>query len=110
MTIEEAIKKAIEGGYVIFRELEDGVKHSLHRNDMFLDPLFWSSLGKAMGWEGRCPECLNKIQKNRKTCSTKYCQKGDDSDYQSVWLYHWHKFIDSLAEGKIVDEYFKNLN
>ena len=81
MTINEAIKKAIEGGYI--PELWIGI--ALDNNEIpepatyALDPQFWQCLGKAMGLGG----------------------------YD--WLAQWHSFIDHLASGKTVEDFFKDL-
>jgi hypothetical protein len=35
---------------------------------------------------------------------------GDDqAAYQEVWLYHWHRLIDHLAEGKDAESFFADL-
>lgn len=87
MTIQEAIKKAIDGGWD-----STGMVHE-EKNDicngLFLDPLFWKALGKAMWWgDGRF-----KV-----------------SDWQTHgWLFHWHRLIDHLAEGKSVESFFEQL-
>jgi len=98
MTIEQAIKKAIESGYKNKGNygFVDGTGKLEYDDGIFLDPTFWQSLGKALGWGYIvvCPVC-------------------DESDYEKTrnveeWLYHWHKFIDYLAEGKNPQDYFKD--
>lgn len=57
MKLQEAIQKAIEGGYkqqpnflqVAFDRAEMG-ELSLEFHFLLLDPLFWQSLGKSLGW------------------------------------------------------------
>ena len=88
MTIQEAIKKAIEGGYkspnIIGTELG-------YFNGIFLDPQFWQCLGKAMEWG--------------------YKDIVDPSDHfsQEEWIDKWHDLIDHLAEGGTAEDYFKQL-
>ena len=101
MTIEEAIKKAGEQGYELPKKNNlVYYKHSklvLHEsqsavcstNDIFLDPLFWQSLGKAMEWNPNI---------------------GHDMDLKINWRYKWHRFIDHLADGKSIESFFENLN
>jgi len=115
MTIQDAIKKAIDGGYkkkeinqctiwfihenafdgkrdcfVIDNSYTDqhGERHkkAIHyaKEIVFLDPLFWQCLGKAMGWG----KLISGIW------------IGD-------WRKHWHDFIDHLAEGKSAEQFFK---
>lgn len=55
--MENIIKKAIEGGYANDRP-EYARQHLITGFEgdfrfMVIDPLFWQSLGKACGWEGR---------------------------------------------------------
>lgn len=73
MRIQQAIEKAIEGGW-------EGVNPKSH---FALEPLFWQSLGKAMGWT--------------------------DNEKVKIWKYNWHDFIDHLAEGKTVEEFFDEI-
>ena len=105
MTIQEAMKKAIEGGYLLnssdgmetfylganneystwTRKENDstciiGVKASL------LDPHFWRALGLALGWhEGVVTTCLV---------------------YNQWWRQPWHRFIDYLADGNTPEAFF----
>jgi hypothetical protein len=87
---------------------------------IFLDPLFWQSLGKAMGWEckeckddgftaehdspnrhgedGECVNCPIQVQ-----CES--CRGGLDVK----WKKEWHRFIDHLAEGKDAESFFESL-
>ena len=99
MTIQEAIKKAIEGGWnEPYFETKDKLAKivplsadEVCQKVAFLDLLFWQSLGKAMGWE--------------KNVYEKSYSRNEHS-----WLYHWHHFIDHLAEGKSIEDFFQNLN
>lgn len=90
---EQAIRKAIERGYSKLREpitfIEwKGSSWMIRTSDeitypievLFLDPSFWQSLGKALGW---CP---------------------DDN-----WKWYWHNFIDNLIAGKDTETFFKDL-
>jgi len=102
MTIEETIQKAIDGGYTVgwfkpssVKSVEDGeitylssdflpVKEKLAK--VLISPLFWQSLGKAMGWW------------------------GTNSNGKEQWVNKWHRFIDHLAEGKDAESFFSNLS
>lgn len=87
MEIKEAIKKAIEGGFE---------QKYAHYSDLkiqavtFLDPYFWQSFGKAMGWSFIGTSDIPQTHKPQ-------------------WYYEWHKFIDHLAEGKSIESYFEKL-
>lgn len=91
MTIQEAISKAIEGGWVPQVYFFDGKAFSWKvqavmkikfKQRIWLDPLFWKALAKAMGW------------------------KYDPKEYAS---YQMHRMIDSLAEGKSIEDFFATL-
>lgn len=106
MKIEEAIKLAIEGGYNCYEKncsrhvntdgtINRGVQldHILANLEAtFLDPLFWQSLGKAMGWEDGISEKDWNLGKGRMD-----------------WKKCWHRFIDKLAEGGTAESFFENL-
>lgn len=110
MTIEEAIKKAIEGGYTdprpsvsAMNPREDREKAiildaliKLNWNPViYCDPAFWQALGKAMGWG------VDVIDNG----------KGEPEQIQTQedWLYYWHRFIDHLADGKSPESVFDSL-
>lgn len=57
----------------------------------FLDPLFWKSLGKGLGWEDG--EAL---------VHEKYVK------YQE-WKINWHRFIDALADGRSAEDFFSGI-
>lgn len=87
MKLEETIQKAVEGGY----DNNWFINTELVRKDILcqilLDPLFWQSLGKAMGWED-----VELWKQNKASLFD--------------WNYQWHRFIDHLAEGKSIESYF----
>lgn len=106
--MENAIKKAIEGGYknglmpskftdkysfwgdVISKSSENFM---FYYSEILLDPTFWQALGKAEGWAMTIFETdtmgspIGKI----------------------YWLRYWHLFIDHIAVEKDIDSFFTNL-
>lgn len=114
MTIKQAIQKAIEGGWS--REAVKGTE-DWYFNDIFLDPLFWKSLGKAMGWNEheitiKVPaQTVHRIRRDR--------SGGEDIEWPAhsrkrkvmtkKWLKEWHRFIDHLADGGTAESFFKYL-
>lgn len=96
MTIEQAIEKSIEGGYKWNggpRECSWG-----HYDHAFLDPLFWQSLGKALGWAEEV-----KVIHSHPVESDIVREKTEG------WKWEWHRFIDHLAEGKDAESFFESL-
>lgn len=101
MTIQQAIEKAVKSGYdggePALRDWHQSYGH--HRFDekerILLDPLFWQSLGKAMGWEDEkvCPTCWKKIVPTA-----------------TGWMCYWHRFIDHIAEWKDAESFFDSLD
>jgi hypothetical protein len=97
--IETAIRDAVEkGGYgekpspAISRNKETIAWYV--QSSVFLDPSFWSALGKARGWS--------------------YSDETCDHQPLSIPCYHeyknkWHEFIDHLAEGKDAESFFASL-
>lgn len=98
MTIQQAIQKAIDGGWKSgnqhFYEFESGARENL--SSIFLQPLFWQSLGKSLGW---------------KDCEKGFSGKGDDEHSWQCreWEHRWHDFIHHLVEGKSIKSYFEQL-
>ena len=100
MTIQQAIEKAIEGGYKGNKEFLLKLPEYA-KSQIWLDPLFWQSLGKAMGW---C-EYAVCIHDGKMNCF----EKNHWAGYMGEWKWHWHRFIDHLAEGKDAESFFETL-
>ena len=105
MTIQEAMKQAVEGGYhrngADGRETDNAGAHracsAWTRNDTdaiwvagvkdaLLDPHFWRALGLALGWHERVER--------------QYLL------YEQWWRQPWHRFIDHLADGYPPEAFF----
>jgi hypothetical protein len=118
MTIEDALKKATEGGYHIYGA--DGVDtHYEGANsdfsawtrtdnastfmvaveETFLDPHFWQTLGKALGWD-QTVVTMHTVENGRPTIVPRAGQH---------WLAQWHRFFDHLAAGKTPEAFFDTL-
>jgi hypothetical protein len=118
MMIQEAMNKAVEGGYHI--NGSDGMETSyLGANDeysawtrrdndssfmvpveeTFLDPRFWQALGRTLGWSEVCDLAI-------------ICVHGEE-ECQSCrgyyWMYQWHCFIQALAHGNPPEAFFARL-
>ena len=100
--IEKAIKLSIEGGYKPYVIESSGLQSYYESYKIFLDPLFWQALGKAMGWEkyddNKCPHngmCGLRCE------GSKIIVPG--------WMSRWHRFIDALASGQSAESFFKEL-
>lgn len=96
--MKEALIKAIEGGYIsrdhqrawnVAREYGRDISTEMYHRYCYSDPLFWSSLGKSLGW----PE-HNHLRRSYESNS---------------WRGKWFLFIDVLADGEDVDEFFNKL-
>lgn len=105
--MKEAIEKAIEGGWPAndspARKLGVYGFETYSKADlaqMREDPLFWQSLGKALGWG----KDFNLIITHPNMGPV-----GSVKDKTLDWKYHWHRFIDHLAEGKDPSEFFTSL-
>jgi hypothetical protein len=87
--VQQAIRDAAEkGGYRYRWWKVNDLEHNEGYNGLplralsehFHDPDFWKALGKARDWQ--------------------------DAD---AWRWHWHRFIDHLAEEKDVESFFAAL-
>jgi len=119
MTIQEALNKAVEGGYHIYGS--DGMdtyyeganseysvwtrkdnesSFIVPTEETFLDPQFWQALGRALGWSETCHLAI--------TCAQR------QEDYQCFrrydWIYQWHCFIQALADGNTPEAFFAHLS
>ena len=110
MTIETAIKLAIEGGW---KRGDKNRVSGTHWNDEYLlDRDFWIALGKGMGWNiGVCDNCgikmsydLNELE-GLLTCPK--CRKHQGTTCDG--LCHWHRLIDFLADGGTPEKWFESL-
>ena len=118
MTIQEALHTATEAGYQV--NSCDGIEAYYHganneysvwiRKDndssfivvvaeTFLDPFFWQALGSGLGWDHELIT-VHEVENGRPTIVTRASQH---------WLYHWHRFLDFLAEGKTAEDFFATL-
>lgn len=75
------------GNWVVFSEWCRN-----NKDRIFLDPLFWEALGKALGWTDEVPHTTNGYP---------WSVKG--------WQTYFHRFIDHLIEGKDAEEFFLRL-
>jgi hypothetical protein len=91
MTIQEAINKALEGGYPIERIADRSVPEQAQ---CFLETTFWEALGRALGIEGD----FEFIHLGR----------GEPRKMrQPLWLYYWHRFTSHLVAGKTPASFFE---
>lgn len=105
--MEQAIRKSIEGGWDASRMEWNGCEASITHDVYaiaFYDPEFWKCLGKAMGWGNSTKSYYQSLGKG----NGKPIYSGELYEVAS-WLWNWHRFIDHLAEGKSVDDFFNEL-
>ena len=99
MTIQQAIVKAYSEGWrhkaypkmkpkTIKEDTAQAIWYS-QGDGFLLDPLFWQSLGKAMGWTGKA--------------------FYEDGMTLKTWKREWHRFIDKLADGGTAEQFFEEL-
>ncbi|MBZ5699515.1 MAG: hypothetical protein LAN18_13320 [Acidobacteriia bacterium] len=106
MTIERVIEKAVQdGGYEDFSKFYQGVPR--WPEGLFLDHLFWQSLGKAMGWANEetqySPHARGVHANDPSDGEPCFCDEPKD------YLNYWHRFIDCLVSGKRAEEFFETL-
>lgn len=117
MTIQQAIEKAIEGGWDKDSCVNAMAPPSWNFSKAMLDPLFWHSLGKAMGWKNEtCRKCwMTRDGKSKNFKDYCYCTDPDITpntppDFIPTWKFQWNRFIDKLANGGTAEQFFEELS
>ena len=137
MTIQEFIEKAIEGGYrregVVGLNALDLSEILLPRGaePILLDVEAWKAVGKVEGWEEKeleigdevyfgMPPMFGRITStDKETARVRTYELSVDGVglqklpkevlHQAVWKQNMHRMIDSLAEGRTIEEYLDTL-
>jgi hypothetical protein len=118
MTIQEAINKAVAGGYHIhgsdgmetdyeganseysaWTRKDNDSSFIVPMEETFLDPKFWQALGRAFGWSEVCDLAIICVHREEE-CSR--CRGY-------YWMYQWHCFIQEIANGKTPESFFESL-
>lgn len=124
--LERATRDAVEkGGYQGFEwhdyfttssdqshiwghDEKTGEGHGRPISDILLDPAFWQALGKARGWGSFYDdEGMPRVYSTQGWYPITKTGSGHD---EQMWEAHWHRFIDHLASGGTVEDFFKNLD
>jgi hypothetical protein len=90
MTIQEAIAKAIEGGYP--KQRVEALALYVQAA-YFLETTFWEALVRALGVEGDF-EYIHLERDEPRTL------------WQPLWLYYWHQFTSHLIAGNTPKSFF----
>lgn len=117
MKLEQAIEKAKEGGAPWEPwNVKQSHKQFITPEEVFMSPIFWQCLGKALGWGIKCQNCGGEIGESSGMgkVAFKYQCKGRCGSYfysreAEVWAKEWHSFVDALSEGKSAEDFFKEL-
>jgi hypothetical protein len=118
MTVQEAIDKAVEGGYHIYgsdgmdtdyeganseysawTRKDNASSFMVPMEETFLDPKFWQALGHALGWGETCDLAIT-------------CVHGHEECHRCrgyYWMLQWHCFIQALADVNTPDAFFASL-
>ncbi len=93
--MKNAIQKAIEGGF----------KHQPSKSYNYYltmcNTLFWQCLGKSLRWKKWIK--LGGMELDEPV------SPKQQMFLRPAWLYHWHSFIDHLAEDKDPELFFNKL-
>jgi len=93
MTIQEAMHKALEGGYPQERLAEFSVPVQAQ---WFLETSFWEAFVRGLGVEGD----FAYIQLSR---------EAPRKMRQPLWRYYWYRFNSHLGSGKSPEAFFATL-
>lgn len=94
---QRAIETAKKAGYDDKRHFAGDTWIPKSLQEVLLDPLFWSSLGKALNWKRPIDE---------ETGREMLVDPWENYD-QEVWKDKWHEFIDELASGNSMESFFQ---
>lgn len=97
MKLERAIEKAKEGGAPWEPwNVKQSHKQFITPEEVFMSPIFWQCLGKALGWgdESECPLA---------------CCGGICPINIPMWQSQWHRFISHLSGGGTIGSFFENI-
>lgn len=102
---QRAIELAVEGGYhpntVTLGYTDKSLIQDilLFKEETFLDPLFWQSLGKVLGWK---EHMLYRL-------SNSVYEEALLPKEGTEWRIQMHRFIDALASGQTPDDFFATI-
>ena len=118
MMIQEAMNKAVAGGYHIngsdgiatlyigandeysaWTRTDNDSSFMVPVEETFLDPRFWQALGRTLGWSEGCDLVIICVH------GAEECQ----SCRGYYWMYQWHCFIQALAHGNPPEAFFARL-
>jgi len=118
MTIQEAMIKAVAGGYHIhgsdgmdtdyagatndysaWTRKDNASSFLVPMEETFLDPQFWQALGRTLGWSAGCDLVITCVQ------GVEEYQRGRGY----YWMYQWHCFIQAIADGHTPEAFFAPL-
>jgi hypothetical protein len=118
MMIQEAMNKAVDGGYHIdgsdgiatlyigandeysaWTRTDNDSSFMVPVEETFLDPRFWQALGRTLGWSEVGDLFIIYVHGNEEWQRFRGC----------YWMYQWHCFIQVLAEGNTPEVFFNHL-
>lgn len=121
MTIQQAIEKAIAGGWPTGLEASKNIFHfEIHEwgmtwdvdpgsdltiEEIVLQPDFWRALGKTEGW--KTSEAYQKQSYIRVHPDGTFTR--DDKPVLNQWEIAMHRLIDTLAAGGSIEDFFSSL-
>lgn len=88
--VEEFIKRAVEGGWIPYSQINPVPELSVARDAILLDPLSWQAVGKVEGWEDKPNAHLPfwRVQ-----------EKGNVITLGDEWENKVHTFVQTLIEA-----------
>ena len=69
----------------------------------------WINLGKALGWAKPCYSCKKPVVNDNDGHGGCCGWLHEDEYGKPAHVYHMHRFIDWIAEGKSPDSFFEQL-
>lgn len=103
MTIAEWRDKTVEGG---FTDQKNDVGFPMSLHELLLSPLAWQAVGKVEGWGGNQKRIKYYLDREGGVDEALDFLEDAEADTAS---YYMHRMIDSLADGKTIEQYLETL-
>jgi len=104
MTIKQAIDKSIIEGWFPQQKAQFIItkNEQVQIGEHFvLDPSFWQSLGKALGWNQNTCKCCNRKEE--------YCLHETPNGINPEWQWRMVNLMRQISENRSIKSYFKEL-
>ncbi len=107
MIPKRIIEKAIEGGWVTpYPKEDEDIAAEYYWQETALDPSFWQSLGKVLGW-GNCKPCHGTGYLNKR--GDMPCNECSHSGWTATWDMRAKDFYDLILTDRDTEKFWEEI-